>query len=101
VVDEHAGQLVADGTLHEGCGDRGVDPTGQAADDARVTDLLPHRRHEVIDDVGGRPLTRETGAPQQEVLEHLLAERRVQHLGVPLHPVEVTLVVLEARDGGS
>ena len=32
VVDEHAGQLVADGPLHERRGDRGVDAAGQAAD---------------------------------------------------------------------
>ena len=32
VVDEHAGELVADGPLHERRGDRGVDAAGQPAD---------------------------------------------------------------------
>ena len=32
VVDEDAGQLVADGALHQGRGDRGVDPAGEGAE---------------------------------------------------------------------
>ncbi len=41
VVDEHAGQLVADGPLHQRGGDRGVDPAGQPADHPAVADLRP------------------------------------------------------------
>ena len=102
VVDEDAGQLVADGLLHEGRGDRGVDAAGQPADDPGLADLRadarrpgPRRRW--------RRSTRPTSpAPSdEEVLEHLLAERRVQHLGVPLHAVEPALVVLEAGDRGA
>ena len=39
VVDEHAGQLVADGPLDEGRGDRRVDPAGQPADHPAGADL--------------------------------------------------------------
>ena len=101
VVDEDAGQLVADGLLHQGRGDRGVDPAGQPADDPGVADLGPDARHEVLDDVGRGPLARQPGPAEEEVLEHLLAERRVEHLGVPLHAVEPALVVLEPGDGGT
>ena len=40
VVDEHAGELVADGLVDEGGGDCGVDTAGQAADHFGVADLL-------------------------------------------------------------
>src|SRR5205085_1375429 len=38
VVDEHAGELVADRLVDEGRGDRGVHAAGQAADDLPVAD---------------------------------------------------------------
>ena len=38
-VDEHAGELGADGLVHEGGGHRRVDAAGQAADDPPVADL--------------------------------------------------------------
>ena len=40
VVDEDAGELVADGAVDEGGGDGGVDAAGERADDAAVADLL-------------------------------------------------------------
>ena len=88
VVDEHAGQLVTDGLLHQRRRHRGVDAAGQAADDAGLADLRAHRGDQVVDDVRRGPLPRQARPAEQEVLEHLLAERRVQHLGVPLHAVE-------------
>ena len=99
VVDEHAGQLVADGLLHQGRGDGGVDAAGQRAEHPGVADLLADRVDQVVDDVGRRSSRPSSPAPaQQEVLEHPLAEGRVQHLGVPLHAVEPALVVLERGD---
>ena len=44
VVDEHAGQLVADRALHERRGDRRVDAAGQPADDLLAADLRADRR---------------------------------------------------------
>ncbi len=101
VVDEHAGELVADRLLHEGRRHRRVHPAGQPADDPGLAHLGAHARDEVVDDVGGGPLPREARTPDEEVLEHLLAERRVQHLGVPLDAVEPALVVLEAGHRGA
>ena len=37
VVDEHAGELVADGALHERGGHGGVDAAGEAADGAAAS----------------------------------------------------------------
>ena len=55
VVDEHAGQLVADRAVHEQRGDRRVDPAGEPADHAPVADLGADRGDLLVDDRGGAP----------------------------------------------
>ena len=97
MVDEDAGQLVADGTLHEGRRDGGVDAAGEAADRALVTDHRADVLHLLVDDVDHRPGGPAAGDPVQEVLEDDLAVLAVQHLGVPLHPGEPAVDVLERR----
>ncbi len=99
VVDEHAGQLLADGALHERGRDGGVDTAGQPADHPGVAHLGADQLDLVGDDVARRPGRREPGAAVQEVLQRVLAEQRVLDLGVPLHAVEATGAVLEGRDG--
>ena len=51
VVDEHAGQPVADGALHQRRGHRGVDPAGQPADRPAVADLVADLLDERVGDV--------------------------------------------------
>ena len=101
VVDEHAGQLVADGALHQRGGHGGVDTTGQGAQHPALADLLADRGDLVLDHVGRGPRAVQPGAAQQEVLDHPLAEGRVDHLGVPLDAVQPALVVLERGDVGA
>ena len=50
VVDEDAGELVADGAVDEHRGDRRVDAARKAADDAAAADLGPDPRDLVVDD---------------------------------------------------
>ncbi len=88
VVDEHARQPVTDRALHQRRGDRRVDAAGQAADRAAVTDLAAHLLDQRVGDVGSRPRRADTGELVQEPAQHLLAVRRVQHLGVVLHARE-------------
>ena len=98
VVDEHAGQLGADGALHQGRGHRRVDPAGEAADEVLGPDLGPDRRHRLLDDVGGRPVRPAAGDVEQEVLQDQLAGLGVLHLGMPLHPGQSPLGRLEGGD---
>ena len=56
VVDEDAGELVADGLLHQGRCDGGVDAAGERTEDPVLADLLTDRRDEVVDDVGRGPV---------------------------------------------
>ena len=76
VVDEDAGQLVADGALHQRGGDGGVDPAGQAADHLLRCRSGPDRstcssRMLPVVQFGSMP-----AHLVQEVLQHLLAVRR-------------------------
>ena len=86
VVDEHAGEAVADGPLHERGGHGRVDAAGQPAEHP----LVAHRGLDggdlLLDDVGHRPGGLEAGDVVEEVLEHRLAVLGVEHLRVELHP---------------
>ena len=55
VVDEDAGELVADGAVDEGGGHGGVHSPAQAADDVGVAHLLADAGHLLVDDVVRRP----------------------------------------------
>ncbi len=98
VVDEDAGELVADRLVHEQRRDRGVDPTGESAQHALGADLGADARHLLLDHRGRRPRGHRTREVVEEVLQHLLPVRRVHDLGVELDAVEPADVVLEGRD---
>ena len=55
VVDEDARQLVPDGLVHHCGGDRGVHPTGQAAQNPAVPDLPADLLDRFVHDVDHRP----------------------------------------------
>ena len=101
VVDEDAGEPVADGALHERGGDRGVDAAGQRRRSPGPSPTCSRIALDLLlDDVDHRPGRAAAGDLVQEVLEHLLAVLGVQHLGVPLHAGQPRLDVLERRDRG-
>jgi hypothetical protein len=89
VVDEDAGQLVADRAVDERGGDGRIDAAGEPADRGRRTDLARgSMRSCVVDEgrhvqVGSQPAD-----AQQEVLEHLRPPSVCDDLGVELHAVE-------------
>ena len=101
VVDEHTREPVPDGALHQRGGHRGVDATGQPADGLAVTDLGADRLDQLLSDVGWGPGRTDPGEFVQEPAQHLLAVRRMQHLGVVLHAGQAAGPVLEARDRGA
>ena len=98
VVDEDAGEPVADRPLHQRRGDGGVDAAGQRAERPAVADLRADPLDLLLDDVGHRPGRLEAGDVEQEVLEHRLAVRGVPHLGVELHAGQPAVDVLERGD---
>ena len=98
VVDEHAGQLVADRLVDEQRRHGRVDATREPADDALRADLGPDPLDLLLDHGGGRPRRRSTGDLVEEVLEDLLPVGRVHDLRVELDGIETTARVLERRD---
>ena len=101
VINEHAGELVTDGLVHEGRGDGGIDAAGQTADHLGVADLVANLLHLVFDDAGGIPVVRQAGALVQEGFDELLSHRGVLDFRMPLHAVQLAGFVLHGCDGGA
>ena len=98
VVDVDAGQLVADGAVHEQRGHGRVDAAGEAADHARVADLGADQLDLLVDHGERRPRGGRMAGVGEEVLEHVGAARGVLHLGMELHAVEAALGILHRGD---
>ena len=98
VVDEHARELVADGLVHEECRDGRVDAAGERAQHALRADRGADARDLLLDHGSGRPGRRRTRDLVEEVLQDLLAVRRVHDLGMELDAVELARAILERRD---
>ena len=64
VVDEHAGELVADRAVDERRRGRGVDAAREAADDAAVADLGADPLDLLVDDRGRRPALARSRRPR-------------------------------------
>jgi hypothetical protein len=100
VVDEHTRQLVADRLVDEQRRDRGVDAAGERTEDALLADLGADPLDLLLDHGGGRPRRPRADDAVEEVLQHLLAVRRVHDLRVELDAVQVPLRGLEGGDRG-
>ena len=93
MVNENADQLVAHGLVHEGRSYSRVDTAAEPADHAVVANLSANLFDLLGNHVARVPGCRYAGGLVQEVFEHVLAKRRVLHLGVPLHAVNLFLTV--------
>jgi len=101
VVDEHAGELIADRALHEGGRHRRVDAAGQS----QMTRLPPtwDRIEATCSSMmfASVHCGRTAGDVVQEVLQDGLAVLGVQHLGVELDAGQGRAIVLEGRHRGA
>ena len=88
MVDEDAGQPVADRAVDDERGHGAVDAAREAADRARVADLRADALDLLLDDVRRGPGRRAVAGVEEEPLEQVGAERRVDDLGVELDAVE-------------
>ena len=99
VIDEDAGELVADRLVDQDRRDRRIDAAREAADDPRFADLRAdagdllgaERRH--------RPVALEARDLMQEIGDELRAVGRVDHLGVEHRGVVAALFVRRDRVG--
>jgi hypothetical protein len=97
VVDEDAGELVADGLMDEGGGDAGVDSAAEAEDDAFGADLLADFVDGVVDVVVHGPVAAAAADAVDEVADDFSAAGCVDDFGVELEAVEFLCAVF---DGG-
>ena len=100
-VDEHARELVAHRLVHEGGGDRRVNPARETAQHALAADLRPDLGDGLLDDRRVGPRRAAAAHVVQERLEHLLAAFGVRDLGVELHAVHGAVAILERGDRGA
>ena len=97
VIDEHAGELIADRLVDQHRRDRGIDAARQAADHPRFADLSADTRDLLVAESGHRPVALEAGDLEEEVREELRAIGRMNHLGVEHRRVIAALLI--RRDG--
>ena len=98
VVDEDAGELLADGAVDERGGHGGVDAAGEAENDFFVTDLLADLRDGFGDVVAHDPVGGALADVEHEAVEHFAAFERVRHLRMELDGIEALFLVAHAGD---
>ena len=98
MVDEDAGELIADRLVDEERGDRGIDAARQPAHDAAFVHLVADARHFRLAELGHAPVAGAAGDLAHEIGDERRAFRRVHHLGVELHAVELARVVGDGRE---
>ena len=94
-VHEHAGELVADGAMHERGRDGAVHSARKSADDLRLSHLPANLGDLVLDEGAWRPRRFGAADLEQEVGKQLRAARGMRHLRVKLHAVDRLRLMLE------
>ena len=98
VVDEHAGELLADGLVDQRCGYGRIDPSAQAQNDLFLPYGLPDPGHGFRNIFGHLPVAAAAADVLHEAVQELRPLAGVRHLGVELHAVEAPLLVGHAGD---
>ena len=98
MIDEDAGELIADRLVDQKRGDRRIDAARQAADHAPLPDLRPDLGDLGLAELRHRPIAGATGDPMHEIGDQLGAVRRMHHLGMELDAVEPAGIVGDGRE---
>ncbi|MNN08968.1 hypothetical protein D3C81_1218370 [compost metagenome] len=98
VVDEHAGQLVADGLVQQRGNYRGVNTAGQAEQDVVGADLGANLGDGVFSNLRRRPQGFAAADVEDEARQDATALLGVGHFRVELHAVVAARVVEHASD---
>ena len=102
VIDEHAGELVADGLGQQCRCDRGVNAAGEGEQHLAAADLFTDGVDGALFIVGHRPVAERAADVIEEVMEHFAPVFGVVDLRMELHAVEAARLVAYAnvRAGG-
>ena len=85
VIDEHAGELIADGLVDQHRRHGRIDAAGQAADHPAGADLRADALDGLVAERLHGPVAAAAGDVAHEVADQLRAVRRVHHLRMELH----------------
>src|SRR5207247_3008330 len=85
VIDEHAGEPIADRLRDERRRDRRIDAAGQRADRVTIADRSAQLLDSLLDERRGGPVPRAAADAVEEIAQDLRAARRVHDLRVELH----------------
>ena len=98
VIDEDAGELVADRLVDQHCGDGGIDAAGEAADHLALADLGADLLDRLLAEGAHGPVAGEAGDLADEIADQFGAVGRVHHFGVEHQAVIFALLVLDHRE---
>ena len=98
VVDEHAGELVADRLVDQHRGHGGIDAAGEAADHPALADLGADLFDRLLAEGAHGPVAGEAGDLADEIADQFGAVGRVHHFGVEHQAVIFALLVLDHRE---
>ena len=98
MVDEHAGELLADRLVDQHRGDRAVDAAGQPADHAALADLGADLLDRLLLEGAHGPVALAAGDLAHEVAQQCRAVGGVHDLEVELGGVEFALLVGDHGD---
>ena len=95
MVDEHAGELVADRFVDQDRRDRGIDAAGQAADHLALPDLGADLFDRLLAEGAHGPVAGQACDLADEIADQLCAIGRVHHFGMKHQAVIPALLVLD------
>ncbi len=98
VIDQHAGQLIADRFVNENRRDRRVDAAGQSANHFALADLGADLLDRLVLEGAHGPVAGKAGDVAHEIADQRRAVRRVHDFRMELHRVELAGVVADDRD---
>ena len=98
VIDEHAGELVADRFVDQHRGDSRIHAAGEAADHPALADLGADLLDRLLAEGAHGPVAGETGNLADEIAQQLGPVGRVHDFGMEHQPVIFALLVLDHRE---
>jgi hypothetical protein len=93
VIDENAGERIADGFVQENRCDGGIDPAGEPAYHFRASHLRPDARDHGVAERGHGPVVAAARDAMNEIADKRGAAWRVHNFGVKLHAIEAPPLV--------
>ena len=98
MIDEHAGQLIADRLVNEDGGDGGIDAAGQPANHPALADLRADFLDRLVLEGTHRPVAGTAGDLAHKVAQDGGAVRRVDDFKMELRGVELARLIGDHRD---